>query len=287
MTVSAAKELADEVNALISIPDIGFKVREMLSDDRSTPKQVARVIERDPALTAALLRVANSALINRGRPVEDINRAITRLGGVQVQELAMGISVSRAFGGLPADQVSVSAFWRHSVFCGAISRLIAWLVNAPGKEQAFTAGLLHDIGELIIYSRRKEMVPELISTAQAFGVNEMTHYMAERSVLAFDHMMVGEHLAMNWSLPQLVRDCVAHHHEPDLDGEMLPVIVHVADLMAISADDESEPPLYVPPMLPGAMEVIGLRDSDIPEILQMVQAGIAEMMTTFNQVRAK
>ncbi len=281
MSDDALNELVSEVHALISIPDVGFKVREMLADPNVKPADVALVIERDPALTAALLRVSNSVLISRGKPVENVRRAITRLGSLQVQELAMGISVSRAFSGLPGDQVSVSAFWQHSVYTASISRMLAYLLSVPDKEQAFSAGLLHDIGELVIYSRRRNHVPPILRLLKKFAFSGLTHYRAEQLVLEYDHMMVGDLLAKKWALPPSLRQCISNHHQPDFDGPLLPIVVYVSDLLAIEADLDSVPPKFLPPIASEAFEALRLDQRDIPDVLEAVRAGISDMMVSF------
>ena len=198
--MNTAAELVTEVTELVSFPDVAVQVNDLLADDVSDAEKVGAIIEQDPALTATLLKVANSSMYGVGGGVDSVAKAFTRIGAREIQELTLGICATRAFNGVPNEILSVEDFWQHSLLCGAAARILARRVRTPDAGMVFTGGLLHDIGHLVMF----HLIPTESLEALALSRDEMDGdevYLAEREVLGFDHMDVGRLLGELWNWP--------------------------------------------------------------------------------------
>ncbi len=144
-------ELVQSAMRLASLPSIYLRLTEVTTDGRSTSTDVARVIQEDPSLSARLLRLVNSAFYGFPSRVDTITQAINLVGTNQVMELALASSVLRAFEGIPRDRVDMDGFWRHSIGTAIAARAIALRRRVASAERYFVAGLLHDVGRLVLF----------------------------------------------------------------------------------------------------------------------------------------
>lgn len=282
MTLHTIPELIQGVTSLISLPDIGLKVSDMLAGEDASSEDVAAVIASDPALTAALLRLANSSAMSRGKSIDSVGKAITRLGTSQVEELTLGISVARSFQGVPNELVSVEDFWKHSLYCAAASRAIAERLRVPQRDAAFTAGLLHDIGQLVMFTRLPDESRDFLTLSMNEYDGLLTHR-AEREVLGFDHTEVGSELAKLWHFPDILCQCIRGHHELFAIDPCPPLVmvVHIANSLAVLAELDSVSPDDAPPTEERAWTELGLSTDAIPEIVALCRDEIGELMGAF------
>lgn len=236
-----AKEMAGGITQLTTFPDVAFRINKMLADENSGAAEIGALIEPDPALSAALLRIANSAMYSVGGTVNNVSRAVTVVGLREVRDLAFGISAATTFKGISNELITVEDFWKHCLYCAVAAQKIGRLVKTTGGDSLFTAGLLHDIGHLVMFNR----CPELSQEALRLSLQEndgLSPYLSERKVFGFDHMTVGVELARQWGLPDCLQQCIAHHHEPYADGESPDAvkIVHIANSVAVLAELNSD-----------------------------------------------
>lgn len=231
--MAAAEELIHDLTELVSLPEVSIRVSQMVSDEECTAAEVGNVISQDAALAARLLKIANSPFYGLSSKVDTISRAVTILGLKQIRDLVLTTSATRAFDGIPTDLVSVEDFWHHSLYCGLLAQELGEACSKSRSESLFIAGLLHDIGQLIMFHKLPEqMHAALLRTLQGEPTLEL--YQAEREIIGFDHMQVGEALALSWNLPRNLQECIAFHHEPH-DAEIFPVqvaLVHIANAIA-------------------------------------------------------
>jgi putative nucleotidyltransferase with HDIG domain len=232
-----------------------MRLTEVLNDPYSSNADVGAVIGEDPGLTARLLRLVNSAIFGFPARIESITQALSLVGTQQIHDLALATSVLRLFKNVPEDFFDMDSFWRHSLACGICARLIAAQRREPNVERLFVAGLLHDIGRLVLCSQ----FPDGARAAFEFRNESGTLlYEAERAVLGFDHAAIGRALLCEWKLPAALLDVVANHHQPtkahNYPAEV--AIVHVADITAhaLLLGDGGE--RYVPPLEPSAWDTL-------------------------------
>ena len=196
---------------LPSLPQVFIEMRQTINDPSSSASDLAKVISRDTALSAFLLRMVNSAFYSFPAQIDTISRAVAVVGTNQLSTLAMGTSVMDMFKGLPADIIDLELFWRHSFACGVIASQLSKTFKQGSPEKCFVAGLLHDIGRPVMMMA----LPERAISAAAISRNKKAlMFKAERVVTGFDHAELGGMLLRKWNLPFSLVNAVLNHHNP-------------------------------------------------------------------------
>ncbi len=222
---------------LVSLPDVVVRVNELMDDPRSTTADIGQLVGRDTGLSARLLKIVNSAFYGFPSRVETISRAITIIGTHDLRNLLLATTAVRMFARIPSELIDTGSFWRHSVYCGLVGRSLAAKCNVLHSERLFVAGLLHDVGKLIICNR----LPDVARDAYLIADGDPVALLAvERELLGFDHADVGGELLLAWNLPPALQQAVALHHRPAEAGEytLEPAIVHLADAIADMAEHD-------------------------------------------------
>lgn len=233
------RELVQGVVRLVSLPEVCIRIGEMLDDPLVSAADLGQVISQDASLTARLLKIVNSAFYGFPSRIETVTRAITIIGMRELRGLVLAASVIEAFGHIPNRLIDMSAFWRHSVYCGVVAQLLARSCHVLHSERLFVAGLLHDIGKLILANRLPGRMEEV---QQLMLAESMPASLAERVVLGFDHATVGGALLEAWKMPTSLRESVAYHHSPEeAQGDALDVsLVHIANIMSGLAEEDAD-----------------------------------------------
>ena len=222
---------------LFSLPNVYIRLRQVLDNPEYTMTEVAAVIEKDPAITLQLLRIVNSSLYSFSARVDTVSRAVTLLGTKQIRDLVLASSIALSFKGISSNIIDIPRFWRRSIYCAAACQHLAGRVGEYGRERLFVAGLLHDIGHLLMC----QAIPGLAQQAlvQALADNQPVH-MVERSLLEFDYAVVGGELMRLWELPESLVELVRCHLEPE-QAQSHPVetaLVHLGALLARAEHEE-------------------------------------------------
>ena len=227
-------QLLKQSEDLPTLPDVVFELHAALDSDTTSEAEIARIIERDPALTTRLLRVANSAFFSGGSNVATIQTAIQRLGLRQVRATCIVLAVVKAFSGRGLDH---RAFWTHSAAVGMTAQLLqrrTKKANGVSADDLYIAGLLHDIGLLLLDQFFQERFQE---TAEVQELSSDPLWKSEDLVLGMDHGEIGGLLLGRWSLPRSTIEIVAGHHHPDtVPEEHLGAcqLVHTAEAVCTS-----------------------------------------------------
>ena len=270
-------ELIRNVEGLVSFPQVATRVTQLVDDPRSSATDLGYVISQDPALALKILQLANSPLYGMRHQVDTISRAVTILGILQIRDMVLAASAIHSFDGIPNDLVSMEDFWRHSLFCGLAARHIAAKVLGGQEESSFIAGLLHNIGKLVIYNRMPEAATRALM--MILDGEESQRYQAERKVLGFDHAQVGGALLAQWSLPAHLIETTTFHHEPE-HAKNFPretAMIHVANTLASMAQLDTSNIEDVPPMNEGSLISLGLSYDHLPGIIQAIQQEILDV----------
>lgn len=255
---------------LATLPSIYLRLSDVASDPRTGAVEVGRVISEDPALSARLLRLVNGALYGLSHRVETIDQALMLAGTSQVLDLALANSVIRVFAGIPASMLDVDAFWRHSIATGLAARAIAVQRRELNPERFFVAGLLHDIGRMVLALHEPQRLARALEEAR--GGDVMLHH-AERATFGFDHADVGAGILAAWHLPPALQQAVAYHHAP-IAAVAFPVeaaTAHVADVIAHSFELGASGQPGVPTLEPAAWDRLGLLPAALSGIVDDVR----------------
>ena len=267
--------LVQDIRGLVTLPDVYLRITALVDAPDSSAADIARAAGQDPSFAARLLQVANSALYGFSGQIATVARAVTVIGTSQIRHLALAMSVASSFAGLPNELVSMRNFWRHSLYCALIARHLAREARRADPDALFTAGLLHDIGALIVFNRLPAEATEALTRVLDSG-DELPVHEAERQVLGYDHADVGGELARLWKLPPLIVDCVAHHHDIAA-AKAHPretALVHLANGLALMAEIGSLDPADVSPLDPRAWEITGLDEECLGPAVAEAQGGI-------------
>lgn len=241
-TVIRIEPLICEVTELVSFPQVYLRLSELLEEPTATTRDIGKLIAQDPSLTLGVLKLANSPLYGLTRQVETVNHAVTVLGKRQIIELVLATSVGKVIEGIPNDVYDMDDFWRHSIFCGIVTRELARECRHADADSSFVAGLLHDIGQLVLFNRfpgQSRVVLELVMDREV----PIPLFLAERKVFGFDHAVLGGRLLERWNLPERLRECVEFHHEPAL-ATGFPVevaLIHIANSLTNTPGTELDP----------------------------------------------
>lgn len=238
---------------------------------------MGKIISEDQGLTARILRLANSAFFSFPSRVETITKAVTIIGTQQILDLVLATSVMELFKGIPEDLITIEAFWRHSIGCGVIARIIAIYKREPNVERFFVAGIMHDIGRLIICIKIPKMFREVVLNCREHS--ELL-FEGERRAIGFDHAEMGDVLLDEWKIPLSLREIVACHHYP-LRAKHFPTgaaIVHIAEFMTHAMQFGRSGDTYVPPMNTRAWEMLDLPTSLISSIFDQAERHFNEAL---------
>lgn len=251
--------LIDRDIALPEIPAIVIELNEVIADPLSTADKMAQVINKSPSLTALLLKIVNSSFYGLPSRVDRVSLAVTLIGTRELSSLALGISILTMFKSIPSSLLTMRSFLKHSLACGIVARLLAAQKTLRQTEQMFTAGLLHDIGRLILFI----YFPE-----EAVGALRQAHrdsdwlYRVEKKRLGCHHAQIGKYLLNRWRLPLIIENTVSFHHEPGEAPDPVPAaIVHVADLLVNALGIGTSGERLVPPLAARAWDTLELPPS--------------------------
>jgi len=235
-----------EVSGLVSPPDVYVKVFDLMESPTATADEMGMIISQDPSLTARLLKIVNSPFYNFSSRIDTVSRAVAVVGLRELYSLVVAVSAVKSFSAIPNDVVNMDTFWRHSIYCGIISRLLARRCNVLHTERLFIAGLLHDIGSLVIYNRVPDIAKKILTTAEG---DEERLYTVELDELGFTHADLGGELLKQWTLPEALQEAVACHHEPKRasSARMEAAIVHIANILANRSELGAFCEVKVPP----------------------------------------
>jgi HD-like signal output (HDOD) protein len=253
-----------------SLPRICLWLNDAVNNPRASTLEIAEVIANDAALTARLLRLVNSAFYAFPSKIETPSQAVMIIGTAHLCDLALTTSIARVFKDIPEDLVSMESFWRHSIACGLAARVLATRRHEPNVERFFVAGMLHDIGRLVIYQQAPALARQALLRAR--GDDDLLHH-AEREVLGFDHAALGGALMRAWALPPSLEEAVGCHHDP-ARAKRFPLetaLVHVGDVVAQAMRLGTSGERFVTPLDPAAWDLIELSPRQLPEVVQAVE----------------
>ena len=228
------KDILAKVKHLPSISNVIVKLAELLNNPRSSATDFEKIVRNDPALTANLLRIANSAFFGCPREVTSVKQAITLMGVGRVFEIAASASFMKILPEtLPGYEMNAEMFWLHSMAVAVLSEKLSKELKVKTPDLVFTAGLLHDVGKLAIASFLDD---EKENVLQKIKVGGKALVQIEKELLGMDHTEVGLIVAEEWNLPPRLALSARYHHVPnempDAGDTLLVDLVHVANCLA-------------------------------------------------------
>lgn len=200
----------EEITGLISLPEIYLKVRRLMDDQSSDIDDFAEVIIIDPNLSTRVLKIVNSAYFGFPEPVDSITRAINMIGIEQLHNMVLGVAAISSLD-LPNDILPLKPFWHNSLYTGVLSQQLAMQLNMPRSDRMFLAGLLHEIGHLVLCAKMPDHAREAIRVSVQ---SDRPLHEIQRQMLGCHYGDIAAMLLANWKLPEELQDRVRYHPDP-------------------------------------------------------------------------
>lgn len=262
MSKSNTQDLIGEEDEIVySLPTIYIELQKALRDPNQTFQNLGDIIGFDTALSARLLKIVNSPFYGFTSKIDTISHAISIIGRNQLTDLALATLVIYQFEGIPNKMFNMEKFWRHSVACGVAARSIADFRGEKNAERFYLAGILHDIGRLVLYKKEPDLSRDAFNRSKE---RQEKIFLSEQELMGFDHATVGRELLKAWKLPPRLVEAVGCHHQPQ-NAKEFPIdaaIIHTADYIVQVMDMGSDAEFSEPQLYPKSWEIIGLNPDD-------------------------
>ena len=210
MSSNHVEDIVNKVKKLPTLPSVANKVNSLIKDPTCTAIKLAEVINKDQSLTTRVLRLVNSAFYSVRAEVSNVSHAIALLGFNTISQIVISICVFDVFKGNYADDFDRTGFWKHSIGCAVISKLLAEKTNYEKVDDCFTGGLLHDIGKVVLDQYLHDTMLEVLKRTRE---KDISFVEAEQEVMGLNHTDIGGQVMRNWNIPLPVLVCVQHHHQ--------------------------------------------------------------------------
>jgi HD-like signal output (HDOD) protein len=264
------KILVGKITDLPTLPTMMATITKLMQDPRTSAEQLGRAVGTDPALASKVLKLVNSAFYGFPGRIKTITQAIVILGFSTIRNVVLTTSVLKIFGKNSGHKgFDIEYFWEHSLLTGAIAKSLALEKDAPFTEETFIAGLLHDMGRMVL---SQKLSAEFDKVAAHKEKNGGTLLQAEQAVLGLTHGEIGGWLARKWNLPTPFIDVMQYHHHPleagalaaqqhKDTGNLIP-IVHLADALSKDVKDGLPDPSAKERAVPKVWAEMGLEGED-------------------------
>lgn len=275
-----------KIKNIATLPAVAQKIMRLIDDPESNIEDLSKVIAYDPALCTRILKVINSSFYGMPQQIGSIDRAVTLLGLNAIKNIAIASSLNKVF---KPNQIgsNFNAYdlWLHSIAVAAGARKVAKKAGFKLPDEAFLAGLVHDIGIMVEMQACPQEFSEIVDSLakdQSLSFREV-----EQRVLGTTHEAFGAALCKSWNFPTHLGDVVGHHHDPTSLPEserLLPAIVHVADIMAAQIGAGYTRTVEVKVVAPELLDLLNLCESDIDTLMEDLPDAIQETQQLFGGV---
>jgi putative nucleotidyltransferase with HDIG domain len=274
--------LARDIRSLPSLPTVVQELMLLVRQSEVQLDVVTHTLQLDQALSAKALQLANSPFYGLSGRIDSIRDAINILGMRQLGSLVIAAALTLQFEQLHGQSLHMNAFWRHSIGCATAARQLAQRAGLD-EQAAFTAGLLHDVGRLVVDSHYPLEAAQAIAWAEQ---HDVPHCEAERTLLGIDHTELGEWVCRHWRFTSDVIEAIAgHHHPPPAGGASLIDVVHVADAITHALDLADAKTEAVPGINAIAWTRMGLKEEELPALLGSIESEFNDMQAVLRPAK--
>lgn len=261
--------LLNNIGELPTLPSIATAIMEKTLEANVNARQIAELVEKDQALALKVLKVANSPFYRRIKEISTIRGAVVLLGFNVLKSIVLSISVINMFNEKERRALDFYKFWQHSIACGVCAKSIASKIMPASAEDAFAAGLLHDLGKVIadqLLCKHGEY-SEVLDAMNRAGSDIID---IEQDLVGIDHATIGKYLMERWNLPGHLAKAVGYHHSliditDDIETKRLCSIIHVADMVSNHLGIGMNP-IQTGFIDPSLLNHLGLTSQDIQDI---------------------
>ncbi|MBW2655695.1 MAG: HDOD domain-containing protein [Deltaproteobacteria bacterium] len=254
----------ERISSLPTTPDVLKQILVVIEKPNISLNKISNFISNDPALTTKILKMVNSAIYGFPGRISSVSHATVLLGLNVIKGLLIGTSVFELM------QKSMLGLWEHSLNCAITAKLIAQRKGLKEPEDIYAAGLLHDIGKVVLILQFPKEYEKVMNETE---MEDITIFEAEKHHFPETHAGVGSWLAEKWNFPLNLVESIKYHHEPHLskNAPLETAIVHLSDTLVRAMGFGFAGDLFVPALNPVAFEYLDLNENDIKEILEEVE----------------
>ncbi len=259
--------MVDRIDKLPTLPVVVTQILSLVESPETSAVDVNRVISTDQALAAKVLKLVNSPFYGFSRQISTVTQAVVILGFRTIKSLALSATVFEIFGGRGTQRFDRQEFWKHSIGTGVAAQIIAKKMRYPLIEEAFIAGIVHDLGKVVL----DQFLPDDFARVLAWRDDKGSSLRAaEKAVLGVDHAAIGGWLAERWKLPPALLHAIAWHHDATKaeNTEVLPAIIYLADLLARTRGIGNGGDTVIPDLQEAVWERLQLDQDDLEGILR-------------------
>jgi HD-like signal output (HDOD) protein len=263
------KQVLATIEGLPTLPDTLARMNVLVSDPDTTARQVGQLIASDPPIAAKTLKVVNSPFYGFPTRITTITHAIVILGFSTVRSLVLSSSILQAFGD-KSCRMCTKSFWKHCVATGAAAKVLAQTLRYLALEEFFIAGLLHDVGKIVICGYLEEEFREI---ERLVNEKNILMYDAEEEILhGVTHADIAGALFEQWNLPKGLVKSVTYHHTPSLAGDerRITSILHMADVLARALMRGNPGDRRIPTVDPQAWDDTGINPRELDRLLPAI-----------------
>lgn len=279
--MKTAHEIVAGIEELASLPAVYHQVRGVLDNPDSSINDLSSVVSADAAITVRLLHVVNSVYFGLMSRVDTVSRAVSVLGMQQVHDIVLATSVSAMFKGMSPANMNMTRFWSNSVMRALIARTGAEMVRAGDLERFFVAGLLADLGHLVMY----QVEPELAERAQIkAGEQGRPLHEVERELIGCDYAQIGAALVEKWNLPQRLSAAIAGQVMPSEAEEIFrrdAALLHLARVMTLGMENKQESEAIAASIDERVWPLTGLKPANVATIRLIAEMNHSEVVGLF------
>jgi putative nucleotidyltransferase with HDIG domain len=270
LDTSLIRNRLKNVQSLPTLPPIAAKLNKMVEDEDITAAAIEAVIAKDQAMTTKLLKIVNSPFFGFPQRVSTISNAIVLLGFNVIRTL---IVTSSIFETMQSSDISL---WEHSLGCAACAGILAKRKKLKSPEEVSTAGLIHDLGKVVI---RAEFPEKFVEIQKIVEAEQIPMREAEIKCIGIGHAEIGSELAKLWNLPQRLIEPIKHHHDinDNLIFKDITAIIHFSDILVRGLGFGSGGDPWVPDLDEKAWKIIKIGKNDLKEILEEMDSKIVEL----------
>ena len=229
---TVAEKIAGQTVEVSTLPEVTLRIIEVVQDPESTAHDLHEIVCNDPALSARVLRVVNSAFYGLPGQIGSLERALMLLGLNAVKNIAIAASLSKMFlRPTGCEELNGKELWTHSVAVGATNRLITSEIGLALPDETFLGGLIHDLGLVAIWQSQASLAGDIVHLVKE---EDMPYRQAEEQVIGASHQEVGAALAGRWKFPRAFQYVTGYHHNPynlAKENRLLTVVTHISDVL--------------------------------------------------------
>ncbi len=260
------QKILQSIDRMRPMPTSVSRVLNAISNERSNAGELSELLGLDQALAANVLQAANSAYLGYGPSCSNLTDAVMRLGFDRIKTVVLGVAASGTLsGGLPGYRLGAGELWNHSVSTAISSQWFARIFSYPDPEDAYVAGLLHDMGKLMLDQFALADYDRLFDLVQNYG---LTFFQVEQKLFGIDHAQVGGMMARKWNFPHPLIDAIQCHHSPHRsETKELSAIINIANALA-PLDEASLKRLGKREIHPKSLTILNISPKELEKLHQ-------------------